>query len=68
MSLYIGQVVKIKSGGAPMTVNAFQIKWDDYIRKEVTQALCLWMVRDGTMHSGWFSIESLSPVDIPQKA
>jgi uncharacterized protein YodC (DUF2158 family) len=46
----VGQIVKLRNGGPPMTVN--QILWDDMIE-------CMWFDKDDNLHKEKFHQSAL---------
>ena len=54
----MGDIVKLKSGGPPMTVNENRtIELDRMVQ-------CIWFCNDGKVEKSWFPFETLEPVDV----
>lgn len=54
----LGDVVKLKSGGVPMTVH-FITEW----KERPLTVTCVWLDRIGNCHREWFELHLLEKVE-----
>lgn len=63
MRIFIGSVVRLKSGGAPMVVDNLSKKLCDLDESKRMVAHCRWMTRDSLPHDAWYDVESLNLIE-----